>query len=209
MKMQLSKVISDVLFYFFVPIVIWRYGRVYIGEYLAMFFSAFSTIAYSIYKFKRDKQYNFTGLFVVSFILLNLFMNLTTDSALRILYNTFYLNIARLVIFIISIIISKPLAKVFYLDYRTMYGEEKDNVKRFINNQKFKLFFIFITVIFTLREAATAAVRYYFLESYGVLATERIIFYSRIVTYIFAIMIGIGVYYIDKQYYKNAKKSGQ
>lgn len=208
MKMQLSKVISDVLFYFFVPIVIWRYGQVYIGEYLAMFFSAFSTIAYSIYKFKRDKQYNFTGLFVVSFILLNLFMNLTTDSALRILYNTFYLNIARLVIFIISIIISKPLAKVFYLDYRTMYGEEKNNVKRFIDNQKFKLFFIFITVIFTLREAATAAVRYYFLESYGVLATERIIFYSRIVTYIFAIMIGIAVYYIDKQYYKNAKKSG-
>lgn len=207
MKIKLNKVISDVLFYFFVPILIWRYGKVYIGEYLAMFFSAFSTISYSIYKFKRDKQYNFTGIFVVSFIMLNLLMNLTTDSAIRILYNTFYLNIIRTIIFIISIIISQPIAKVFYLDYRTMYGEEKSEVKQFIDNQKFKLFFILITVVFTLREIATAIVRYYFLETYGVLATEKIIFYSRIVTYIFAMIIGLAVFYIDKIYYKNAKKS--
>jgi hypothetical protein len=195
-----KQILVDLMFYLGLPLVIWNFGRGFTGDYLAMFLSALTAIGYTAYKFFFEKKYNVTGLVILFGILLNLYLNLISETAVEILYNGVYLNMAFMVLYGGSLLVRRPLGRIFYLDYRKMYGEARDRSLEKLGRFSLGRLFDGLTLVFILREAALWGVRALLLERYGVEGANEVLVYSRLVSYGFIALIGGMVVYIDRQW---------
>ena len=72
---QNKKAILDLVFYLVIPFLIWKFAKPYIDPYYAMLLSSVPGIIYTLYTFKKEKQFNVTGFF----ILITLISNTTVD----------------------------------------------------------------------------------------------------------------------------------
>ncbi|OPL08094.1 MAG: hypothetical protein AVO33_02045 [delta proteobacterium ML8_F1] len=195
-----KQIVIDLMFYLGLPLAIWNLGRGFTGDYLAMFLSALTAILYTAYKFFFEKKYNVTGLVIVFGILLNLYLNLISETAIDILYNGVYLNMAFILLYGVSMVLRRPLGRVFYLDYRKMYGEAREESLEKLKGFSGSRLFDALTLIFIVRELALWGIRALLLQRYGVEGANEVLVYSRIVSYLFIAMIGGMVVYIDKRW---------
>lgn len=200
------RIIIDLMFYLGLPLLMWNYGRPYVGDYMAMFLSAFSGIAYTAFKFYREKKYNLTGIVVVCGITINLFLNIISNTALEILFNSLYLNGIFLALYLISMGVRRPMGQIYYIDYRRMYGE--DQTQSAVRAKKFDKsnYFYLLTSVFAIRELTLLIVKSYLLNNVGIEGATLIILINRVISYSFVAFIAITTILIDKNWKKMLKK---
>jgi hypothetical protein len=197
-----NRIIVDLMFYLGLPLMIWNFGRGFLGDYMAMFLSALTGILYTAFKFYTEKKYNITGIVIVFGITLNLLLNVISENALEILFNGIYLNAVFLALYLVSMMIKKPMGKIFYIDYRRMYGEEQilsqERSRRFTKRK----YFYYLTGLFAFRESALLISKYTLITQLGIDGANQILLVNRILSYLFIGVIAVIVLRIDREWKK-------
>lgn len=195
-----GRIVIDLIFYLGLPLLIWNFGRNWVGDYLAMFSSAGCGIGYTAWRFSRDRRYNATGLIIVGGITLNLFLNIISDSALGILYNSLILNGTLVTLYSVSLIVRRPLGRVFYIDYRRMHGEDPHASAAKAALMEKRIYFDYLTALFVIREGTMLSVKWLMLRNLGVEGAGVVILVNRLVSYTFIGMIALMIFAIDRQW---------
>lgn len=195
-----TRILIDLMFYLALPLLIWNTARESLGDYLAMFTSAGTGIAYTAFKFYYEKRYNLTGIIIVFGITLNLLLNVISDSAIEILRNGLILNGSLAALYLISLLIRRPLGHVFYIDYRRMYGEDQQlSAQRAIRFDK-RRYFDYLTALFLLREMTLLIVKWRLISRLGIEGANVIILVNRSLSYAYIGLIALMTVAIDKQW---------
>jgi len=188
----------DLLFYLALPLIIWNYGRVYIGEYAAILASSTAGILYSVYRFYTMKKVNFTGMYILASLIIKIFIEFFAGSALQLLWNHIYYDIVTALFFLLTIVIKKPAALYLTLDIVELQGNDRALMKDLFYRDRILKIFNLITLIFCSRELVLAVTRIILVGKYGVDAYDEGIIYQQIISWIFTIIAGLGFIYIYK-----------
>lgn len=181
MKQKLSA-IGDVAFYIVIPLIIWNLRGIFFGEYKAMLLSVTSSVLYTLVRFVIEKQFNFTGFFIISVLGAFMIMNIISTDAISIQYNNILLNVFIVLFYIGSIFAGRPCGKFFYRDLMKELGRESAEVYSIES-------FNSLTMVFALRDFTILIIRVIFIWTMGTGGIKYIIPITRIVTYIFILLI--------------------
>lgn len=123
--MKKHTILFDIICYAVIPFFIWNYGRGILGDYYALLLSTVPGLIYTLYRFITERQLNLTGLFIISSLAISTTVNLLSSTAEDMLWNQVYVGIAFAMIFLLSIVIKKPLALYFAVDFVFLKLEQR------------------------------------------------------------------------------------
>ncbi|GAB3054969.1 VC0807 family protein [Virgibacillus ainsalahensis] len=188
-------IILDLIFYAALPYIIWKYGREPFGDYAAMLISTIPGFAYTIYRFYLEKQFNIVGLFIIGTLVLGTTVDLLSGSAEQMLWNGVYLGLFYVVIHFVALIIKRPFALYFAVDFVYLQGHaRKDSKTLFFQKEIFK-WFQFIQALFIVRGLFMAGLKVFLLQKYGVDGYDEMLIYRQIAGWFFGILItGMFIY---------------
>ena len=194
--------VIEILVYAVLPIVIWKYGREVVDDYIAMLASTFPGILYTIYRFAKDKQFNITGLFILSTLVIGTSVDVLSGSAEQMIWNGVYLGLLYSAFHFLLFVIKRPLSLYLAVDFVYLQGDaRKDSRELFYQEGIFKYFQI-IQLLFVVRGVCLAALTAFLLNRYGIDGYTSMLIYKQVVVWIFSIAI-MGLFFYIKVPVKN------
>ncbi|MEK5520831.1 VC0807 family protein [Heyndrickxia sp. FSL W8-0423] len=191
-------VIWDIICYLIFPIVIWNYGKNHIGEYYAMLVSTLPGILYSIVRFILLKRVNLFGIFMVLNLLIGTLVDVLAGSAIQMLWNDVFYSYILALIFIVTIVVNKPLFLFFSLDLVEMQGHNRTKMKSLFYQKKILFIYKLITFGFAFREILLSSLKIALILKYGVNSFDKSIILRQILSWgTFGISF-YGFFYISK-----------
>ena len=199
MKKQNNIILYDIVLYVIFPIVLYRLLKPFIGEYWAMIVPTIPGILYTIFRFWYTKQFNVTGLFIISTMSVSTAVDLISGSGYNlILYNVYY-HYALVVVFLLLILLKKPLTLYFSLDIVALQGHDRETSKKLFFHKEIFKYFQYLFIFWALKDVLFASIQWWLLVQYGTKA-----YYSRLILftiggYVFGIFMAAGYFYIAKK----------
>ncbi|MDM5156435.1 VC0807 family protein [Bacillus sp. DX1.1] len=165
---QNKKVLFDIIFYLVFPFVIWKFAKTYIDPYYAMLISSVPGILYTLYCFKKEKQFHVTGFFILITLIANTTVDLLSGSAEKMLWNDVYYHIALGLIIICTIFIKKPLMLYFAADLAVLQGYDRDESRTLYRDKQILPSLQYFTLFFGLQFIVMSCIKIYFISVFGV-----------------------------------------
>src|SRR5690625_3080994 len=119
----------DLIFYIGIPLIIWNQGRDLFGDYIAMLLSTIPGIIYTVYRFGKARQFNIIGGVIISQLLIGTTLDLIAGSAEQMLWNLIYYGLVLGGVFALFLLIRRPLALYFAVDFVALQGYDKESSK--------------------------------------------------------------------------------
>ncbi|WP_078379094.1 VC0807 family protein [Sutcliffiella halmapala] len=188
-------VLFDLLFYLVMPYVIWKYGQAPLGDYYAILLSTAPGFLYTIVRFGLEKQFNITGMFLLSTLLISTVVDILSGSAFTMLQNSVYVGMVFGSFFIVTMIIRKPIALYFAVDIAYLQGHKRENSLRLYQQKALLPAFYIVTAIFAVRSFFSAGLKQYLIGVYGVQGYDRILFFMKVNGWVFSAFIAAGFIY--------------
>jgi hypothetical protein len=186
-------VLLDIICYAVVPYIIWTYGRDPMGDYWAIILSTVPGLIYTVYRFIAERQFNILGLFIIGSLILDTTVNLLSPSAERMLWNQVYLGYGYAILYVASILIKKPLALYFMVDYAYLMGYPRKNSIALYTRKELFSGFNWLTLLFVVRGIFQSSLKAWLLHSYGADAYGQMLIYLKISGWIFGGIVTIGL----------------
>jgi len=181
-----KKILYEIAFYLIIPLIIWDIGRKEIGDYYAMLITTIPGCIYAIWTFIKYKQYNITGIYIISTLVIGRTLDIISGSAEKMLWNTIYINVASIILWITSIIIKKPIGMYFFMDYACLKGYSHETSKALFSQKSLVKHFQYFTAFLIARDLEGAVLKAWSIKKYGVEGFNKIIIFMNINGYIFA-----------------------
>ena len=193
--MNSKYVLLDLLFYVGLPFIIWNYGRELLGDYPAMLISTVPGLIYALSRFILERQFNITGLFIISSLFITTTVNVLSESAEQMLWNGVYLSLFYAMIHLFTLLIKRPLALYFAVDFVYLQGwPKKQSTPLFFEKGIFK-WFQYIQLLFVIRGFALSGLKALLLQKYGVDGYNQMLIYRQITEWFFSLLIlGVFIY---------------
>ena len=147
----------------------------------------------------KDRQFNLTGIFIISSLLIGTAVDLLSENAERMLWNQIYLSGLFTTLYLVSIIIKKPLALLFSVDYAYLSGYPREDSKQLFNRTELFKWFQALTLLFVVRGIVQIIVKTWLLLTYGADSYGSMIIYLNIVGWLFTSLVIIGYIGIIKK----------
>ncbi|MEL3971084.1 VC0807 family protein [Rossellomorea oryzaecorticis] len=199
--MHKNIVLSDVIFYLIFPIVIWNIGRDHIGDYYAMLVSSVPGIIYSVIRFILLKKVNLFGIFIISTLLAGTLIDVLSGSALNLLWNNVYYSYFIGSLFILTILINRPLALYFALDFVELQGKDRQKMKGIFYQKRILTIFKLITFGFAFREILLASIKVWLIMTYGVDSFDKGLILRQALSWILTGLTIYGFFYVSRFIY--------
>jgi hypothetical protein len=181
LKQVLNKrTLTDLIIYLVIPLVIWNTCREWLGDYPAMLISTVPGIFYTLYTFFKEKQYSITGLFILATMLIGSIMDVYSKTAHQMLWNTVYINTLLTVFWCFTILIRKPMAMFFFIDYAYLHGIPKDHTRALYREKPFFRYFMLLTGFLALQDFLDIVLRIWLIRVYDVAGFNTIKIYTQI-----------------------------
>jgi len=179
----------EIIVFIALPYFIWNYARDYTGDYYAMLLSTVPGFFYTIFRFSKDRQFNVGGLFILISLFIGTLVDLLSGSAVQMLWNSVWLGFAYTVVYLVSMIIRKPLALYFAVDFAYLQGFPRENSKYLYSINENKKWFQLITAIFVLKGLVMSSIMAILIIRHGVEAFMHLILLRKALGLIFGILI--------------------
>ncbi|EIM08424.1 Integral membrane protein [Planococcus antarcticus DSM 14505] len=189
----------DLICYLALPYFIWNYGREPFGDYYAMLLSTIPGFLYTIYRFIREHQFNIAGLFILLSLFLGTVVNLLSYDAESMLWNQIYLGYAYGIIFMISIMIKKPLALRFAVDFVYLQGVARKDSQKLFSEKNIFNWFQLLTGLFFFNSIFQNSLKSWLLHLYGLDGYGEMLIYMNISGLIFNGLIIAGFIFIGSK----------
>ncbi|MDE0583155.1 hypothetical protein ON064_08905 [Planococcus sp. A6] len=161
-------ILLDLICYVALPYFIWTYGREPLGDYYAMLLSTVPGFLYTIYRFSKERQFNIAGLSILLSLFLGTMVNLLSGSAENLLWNQVYLGYAFGLVYLISILVKKPLALQFAVDFVYLQGMPKKESTALFSKKPIFFWFQLLTGLFFFTSLFQNSFKAWLIHSYGV-----------------------------------------
>ena len=198
-KILNKRTLPDLIIYLGVPLIIWNTCRSLIGDYPAMLLSTLPGIIYTLYTFFKEKQYSITGLFILATMIIGGILNLDSITAHQMLWNYVYLNTGMVVFWCLTILVKRPMAMYFFIDYAYLHGVPKDRTRLVYKQMPYYRYFIYLTVFLALRDLSDIFLRIFLIHLYDVAGFNKISVITQVWSTITTIMFVYGIIFIIKQ----------
>ncbi|WP_405097144.1 VC0807 family protein [Oceanobacillus sp. FSL H7-0719] len=195
--MNKKLVLLDLIFYAAIPYIIWTYGKDPLGDYWAILLSTLPGFIYTVYRFMVEKQFNTSGLFIISSLFINTAVNLISSSAESMLWNQVYLGLAYALVFLLSMLFKNPLGLYFAVDWAYLQGYERKSSKALFRTKGIFKGFQLLTLLFVVRSAFQSTLKMWLLIQYGAESYGQMIIYLNISGWIFSGLIMFGFLHIS------------
>ncbi|MEI7492520.1 MAG: VC0807 family protein [Bacteroidota bacterium] len=162
------RTLTDLIIYLGIPLVIWNSCRGILGDYPAMLASTVPGIVYTFYTFFKEKQYSLTGLFFITTMLIGSIMDVYSKTAIQMLWNDVYINVALVIFWCFTILIRRPMAMYFFIDYAYLHGIPKERSKPLYSGMPFFRYFMLLTGYLALQDLSDIFLRIGLIHIYGV-----------------------------------------
>jgi hypothetical protein len=204
-----NRTLIDLFIYLVVPLVIWNTCRSFLGDYLAMLLSTVPGIIYTLYTFFKEKQYSVTGLLILTTMVISGMMDVFSRSAHQMLWNMVYMNSGLVLLWCFTMVIKKPMAMYFFIDYSYLNGVPKSESRSLYMQKPFFRYFIYLTLFMTFRELSDIFLRIFLIHLYDVEGFNKIKVITQIWNMLTTIMFVYGIILIIKQIHKHQSTSLQ
>jgi hypothetical protein len=181
----------DMIFYIILPYFIWHYGKDSLGTYYAILFSTVPSIIYAFYRFFKDKQFNFTGVFLVVSLVLKSVVDILSGGAEQMLLNQCYLLFVLAFLLLITVLIKKPLGLYFFADMSQLFNLDRDHVLSLCREKKMFRMLNMLTILYIIRYIATGLIKLWLIHAYGVEGYGKMIIIMQIENWVFTIIMGV------------------
>ncbi|MGG0658657.1 VC0807 family protein [Rummeliibacillus pycnus] len=171
--MQKNVGIFDLIFYGVFPLIIWHFSRNYIDDYYAMLISSVPGIVYSIIRFFLLKKINFFGLFMIGSLIVGTLIDVLSGSAIQLLWNNVYYSYFFGIVFIVTILVNRPIYLYFSLDFVEMQGYNRKLMKGLFFQKRILIIFKWITFGFAFKDILLATIKIWLISEYGVDAFDK------------------------------------
>lgn len=161
-------ILLDLVCYVALPYFIWNYGREPFGDYYAMLLSTVPGFLYTIYRFSKERQFNIAGLSILLSLFLGTMVNLLSGNAENLLWNQVYLGYAFGFVYLISMLIKKPLALQFAVDFVYLQGMPKKESKALFSQKPIFFWFQLLTGLFLFTSLFQNSFKAWLIHSHGV-----------------------------------------
>lgn len=204
--MKKFKPIIEIICYIVLPIVIWKYGREPLGDYYAMLLSTAPAFVYTIWNFFNDRQFNVSGLYVMSSLMVNTILDLISDSAEWMLWNGIYFNFGMIAFLLLTIAIKKPIVMYFLIDAAYVQGTPREeSLKKYKSKELFK-YFQWLTAFLILRDVLESGVKIWLIYKYGVDGFDKILIAMRTFGWIMSVVFVGAVMFVFNKISQHAEK---
>lgn len=185
-------VLFELLFFLILPLLVWNYGRDFLGDYWAILLSTVPALIFGIIQFVIQKQFNFTGIMYVSGLLIGVIVDLLSPNAEQMLWNGIYLTCLYACVFLVSILIKKPIALYFSVDFAYLQGYKRENSIALFFRKELINAFQWMTAMFLLRNVFFIVLKSWMLLKYGVDGYFNMIIVFKISGWVFNGIIFVG-----------------
>jgi hypothetical protein len=122
----------DVVFFLALPLLMWETTRNILGDFQTILYSSFTGVIYSLYRYYKMKEINFTCLFMIINLLAGTLLDVFSGSAIRLLWNSSLYSLGLSFIYIVSVLLNKPLFLLFAFDIMIMEGQDRRITKELL-----------------------------------------------------------------------------
>lgn len=138
-KQQSNKksILMDLIFYAALPYFIWKFGREPFGDYIAMLITTIPGFVYTIYSFIIDKQFNFTGIFILGTLAIGTTVDLLSGSAEQMIWNGVYLSLFYSSLYFVLLVMKRPVSLYSQLILYIYKGMNERQVKHYFFKKEF------------------------------------------------------------------------
>jgi len=192
-------VVLDIIFYVVLPLAVWNLGRDLLGDYIAMIISTIPGILYSLYRFFELKKVNFFGLFLLSNLIITFLIDVLAGSAIQLLWNNVIYAYILGSIFLVTIMVKKPIFLYVTLDLVELQGNDRGEMKELFYSKRILSIFNWITAGIALKFIILAAVKTWLIQQYGVEAFDKGIILRQALNWGFTIISLSGFYFINRE----------
>ena len=192
-------ILLDLICYVALPYFIWNYGREFLDDYYAMLVSTLPGFFYTIYRFVQERQFNIAGLSILLSLFLGTVVNLLSKDAESMLWNQVYLGYTYGAIFLLSIVIRKPLALRFAVDFVYLQGYSREVSRAWFSEKNIFNWFQLLTGLFVLNSIFQNSLKAWLIYSQGVDGYGELLIYMNISGWIFYALILAGFFFISSK----------
>jgi hypothetical protein len=197
-KLKKNFVLLDLFCYVIFPLLVWNFGKDFIGDYYAMLVSSIPGIVYSIYRFSELKRVNITGLFIIVNLVISTLIDVLAGSAIQLLWNNVFYQYTLAAFYFITVLINQPLALYFGLDFVELQGHDRTFSKKLFFQKRILNIFKLITLGFALKSGVLAVIKTWLIVKYGVAAFTKGILFRQAFSWIMTGITVAGYLYISK-----------
>lgn len=187
----------EIIVYIILPIVIWKYGREMTNDYIALLASTVPAILYTIYRFIRDKQFNITGIFILTTLLIGTVVDILSGSAEQMLWNGVYLSFFYSAFHLFLFIIKRPLSLYIAVDFVYLQGYVREDSRKLFYQKGIFKYFQFIQILFVIRGICMGLLTAFLLKEYGIDGYTSMLIYKQVIGWTFSILVMGLFFYIN------------
>ncbi|MEI6574604.1 MAG: VC0807 family protein [Bacteroidota bacterium] len=194
-----KRFLLDLIMYLGIPLLIWNTCRSLMGDYLAMLLSTVPGIIYTVYTVIKERHVSLTGSFILATAIIGGILDVYSKSANQMLYNMIYMNTGLVLFWIFTMLIKKPMAMFFFIDYAYLQGVPKAHSRvLYKQNPLFKYFF-YLTTFLVFRDLSDIFLRLLLINVYGVDGFSKIKIITQVWDTIMTVLFVYGIIFIIKK----------
>lgn len=194
-----KRTLLELIIYIVIPLLIWNTCRPFLGDYFAMLLSTLPGIIYTIFTFFKEKQYSITGLFILATMIIGGILDVYSKTAHQMLWNMVYMNIGLVVFWCFTMVIKKPMAMFFFIDYAYLQGIPRDHTRSLYSSKQFFKYFMLLTGFLAVRDLSDIFLRISLILLYDVEGFNKIKIITQIWNTITTILFIYGIIFIIKK----------
>lgn len=192
-------IILDIICYVALPYFIWNYGRESLGDYYAILLSTVPGFIYTIFRFAKERQFNIAGLFVLSSLFIGTIVNILSENGEKMLWNQIYLGYGFVAVYLLSILIKKPLALYFAVDFVYLQGFPREDSRKLFTEKEIFKWYQLLTGVIVIRGIVQNTLKAWLINSYGIEGYGKMLIYMQISGWIFGGLIIVGYFFIGSK----------
>ncbi|WEG12197.1 hypothetical protein PU629_19075 [Pullulanibacillus sp. KACC 23026] len=188
----------ELFIYLILPLLLWGTIRDIIGDFPTMICSSLFGVLFSTYRYYKTREFNLTALLLMGNLIIDFLIDIFSQSAIRLLWNSTFYSLGLAFLYLLSVLIKRPIFLLFALDLIVMDGNDRKINKEMLYRPGPLKVFNLLTLVNSLKELVSAFTMMYLIKNFGVEAYRFDILLDQAFSFILSLISIFGFLYAYK-----------
>lgn len=193
-----SGMLWDIVIYLILPLATWRLGEGHLSDYYLILLTGVPGIVYTLLTLAIRKKANFTGVFILTTMLIDSVLDLLAGSVRNMFLYGFWQSAAMTVFYGATLLAGRPVSLYFALDVAELQGFNRQASRELYNQPQPRRLLTLITILMGVKSLGFAFIKWtvltrFYSESLGklIIGYDHYLFYVRVYNWTWGAVIGI------------------
>ncbi len=193
-----SSMLWDVVIYLVLPIAVWRLGEGHLPDYYLILLTGIPGIIYTVLTLAIRKKANFTGIFLLTTMLIDSALDLLAGSVRNMFLYGLWQSVVMILFYGLTLLLSRPVSMYFALDVAELQGYNRQETRELYVSPKPWRLLQLITVLMGVKSLGFAFIKWsvlthFYNEQLGKLTIgyDNYLFYIRMYNWVWGAVIAV------------------